>query len=247
MDPDNADKLKDLLWFQSSADATAPTSLKEYVSRIKEESGQDAIYYATGESRAVLEKSPHLEAFLAKGYEVLYLTDPVDELLVDHLTEYDGKKLQSVGKGEVELGTETEKLAAEEARKAKQAENATLLTRLQSVLEADVKEVRVSSRLTTSAACLVGDEDDMSPRLERLLKATQGVSELPRQKRILEVNADHPILARMRARFEADANDPVLTDFARLLHGQALLAEGSPLPDPSGFAHLVTELMVRAG
>ncbi|MCK6572830.1 molecular chaperone HtpG [Myxococcota bacterium] len=247
MDPDNADKLKDLLWFQSSADATAPTSLKEYVGRIKEESGQDAIYYATGESRAVLEKSPHLEAFLAKGYEVLFLTDPVDELLVDHLTEYEGKKLQSVGKGEVELGTETEKLAAEEARKAKQTENATLLSRIQAVLDADVKEVRVSSRLTTSAACLVGDEEDMSPRLERLLKATQGVSELPRQKRILEVNADHAILARMRARFEADADDPVLTDFARLLHGQALLAEGSPLPDPAGFAQLVTALMVRAG
>jgi molecular chaperone HtpG len=247
MDPDNADKLKDLLWFQSSADATAPTSLKEYVGRIKEETGQDAIYYATGESRAVLEKSPHLEAFLAKGYEVLFLTDPVDELLVDHLTEYEGKKLQSVGKGEVELGTETEKLAAEEARKAKQNENATLLSRIQAVLDEDVKEVRVSSRLTTSAACLVGDEEDMSPRLERLLKATQGVSEMPRQKRILEVNADHAILARMRSRFEADADDPVLTDFARLLHGQALLAEGSPLPDPAGFAQLVTALMVRAG
>ena len=246
-DHDNQDKLKDLLWFQSSADTTVLTSLKEYVERIKAETGQDTIYYATGESRAVLEKSPHLEAFLAKGYEVLYLTDPVDELIVDHLSEYDGKKLQSVGKGEVELGTETEKLAAEEARKNKQQQNASLLERIQAVLDEDVKEVRVSSRLTTSAACLVGDEDDMSPRLERLLKATQGAGEMPRQKRILEVNADHAILALMKTRFEAGAEDPVLTDYARLLHGQALLAEGSPLPDAAGFAQLVADLMVRAG
>ncbi|MFZ4580953.1 MAG: molecular chaperone HtpG, partial [Myxococcota bacterium] len=137
-DHDNVEKLKDLIWFQSSADPTGFTSLKEYVERIKAESGQDTIYFATGESRAVLEKSPHLEAFLAKGYEVLYLTDPVDELLVDHLSEYDGKKLQSVGKGEVELGTETEKLAAEEARKSKQQANASLLERIQQVLDADV-------------------------------------------------------------------------------------------------------------
>jgi molecular chaperone HtpG len=246
-DHDNAEKLKDLLLFQSSADATALTSLKEYVERISAESGQDTIYFATGESRAVLEKSPHLEAFRAKGYEVLYLTDPVDELLTDQLAEYDGKKLQSVGKGEVELGTETEKLAAEEARKEKQKANASLLERIQSVLDADVKEVRVSSRLTTSAACLVGDEDDMSPRLERLLKATQGAADMPRQKRILEVNADHAILQKMKSRFEASAEDATLADYAHLLYGQALLAEGSPLPDPAGFAGMVADLMVRAG
>jgi molecular chaperone HtpG len=249
-DHDNAEKLKDLLLFQSSAEVGgqgALTSLKEYVERISAESGQDTIYFATGESRAVLEKSPHLEAFRAKGYEVLYLTDPVDELLTDQLAEYDGKKLQSVGKGEVELGTETEKLAAEEARKEKQKANASLLERIQSVLDADVKEVRVSSRLTTSAACLVGDEDDMSPRLERLLKATQGAPDMPRQKRILEVNADHAILQKMKSRFEASAEDATLADYAHLLYGQALLAEGSPLPDPAGFAGMVADLMVRAG
>lgn len=245
MDHDNRDKLKELLWFQSSHDSAAPTSLKEYVGRMKPE--QTEIYFAAGDSRAVLEKSPHLEAFLAKGYEVLYLTDPVDELLTDHLTEYDDKKLRSVGKGEVELGSETEKLAAEEARKKAQAENESLLARIQSVLDADVKEVRVSSRLTTSPACLVGDEEDMSPRLERLLKAAQNNAETPRQKRILEINADHAILQRMKSRFEVNADDPALTDFARLLHGQALLAEGSPLPDAAAFARLVTDLMVRAG
>lgn len=244
-DHENNEKLKELMWFQSSHDAAQLTSLKEYVERMKPE--QETIFFATGESRSVLERSPHLEAFLAKGYEVLYLTDPVDELLTDHLGDYAGKKLQSVGKGEVELGSETEKLAAEETRKAKQKENESLLEKIKAILEADVKEVRVSSRLTTSAACLVGDEEDMSPRLERLLKATGGNMELPRQKRILEVNADHAVLQKMRARFEAGADDPVVGDYARLLYGQALLAEGSPLPDPVDFARLVTELMVRAG
>ncbi len=244
-DSDNKEKLQSLLLFATSNDADQNTALSGYVSRMKPE--QEHIYYVTGDSRAAAEKSPHLEAFVQKGYEVLYLTDPIDELLTDHLTEFDGKKLQSASKGVAELGTEVEKLAAEEERKQKQDENATLLTHLQTVLDEVVKEVRISTRLTSSAVCLVGDENDMSPRLERLLKASGAGGEMPRQKRILEVNPMHPLWLKLKARFEADSADASLDDAAHLLYGQALLAEGSPLPDPAGFARRISDLMSRAG
>ncbi len=235
-----ADDVKPLLWFDSSHDAEKPTSLAEYVERMKD--GQENIYYITGESRAAVEKSPHLEAFRAKGYEVLYLTDPVDEIIVGHLTEFDGKALKSVGKGEVELGTEDEQKAAEEARKQKQEAHASLLEFISNTLDEHIKEVRLSSRLTESPVCLVGDEGDMSPQLQRLLEASGQAA--PKQKRILELNPDHPLLARMQGLYDANREDPKLGDFAHLLHGQALLAEGSPLPDPVAFARRVTDLMV---
>lgn len=206
--------------------------------------GQEAIYYITGESREAVEKSPHLEAFFAKGYEVLYLTDPVDEILVGHLTEYDGKKLQSVGKGTVELGSEEEKKKAEEERAEKQKAHASLLEFVQQRLADHVKEVRLSTRLTKSAACLVGDEGDLSPRLEKLLREVS--QEAPKQKRILEINPEHPLLAKMQALYDADREDPRLAEYVDLLYGQALLAEGSPLPDPVAFSRLVADLMVRA-
>ncbi len=241
-DPDGSDKLRDLLWFASSNDSAQPTSLKDYVGRMKD--GQEAIYYITGEDRAALEKSPHLEAFFAKGYEVLYMTDPVDEIVVGHLTDYDGKKLQSVGKGTVELGTEEEKKQAEEARTEKQRAHASLLETLQKPLDEWVKEVRLSTRLKTSAVCLVGEESDLSPRLERMLREANHAA--PKAKRILELNPEHPVLAKMQALHDSSADDPRLADYARLLHGQALLAEGTALPDPVDFARLVADLMVRA-
>jgi molecular chaperone HtpG len=241
-DPEASEKLPELFWFASSHDREKLTTLKDYVGRMKD--GQDAIYYATGESRATVEKSPHLEAFLARGYEVLYLTDPVDELLTNHLTEFEGKKLQSVGKGTVDLGTEEEKKQAEEARAEQQKAHASLLELIQKNLDEFVKEVRLSTRLTTSAVCLVGEEGDMSPRLERLLREVQ--AQAPKAKRILELNPNHPVLGKMQAIFDANPADPRLPDYTRLLYGQALLAEGSALPDPVDFARLVADLMVKA-
>ena len=243
-DADFRDRLKTLFMFASSQSETEPTTLDGYVERMKE--GQEAIYYLTGESRAAVERSPHLEAFKAKGYEVLYLTDPVDEILVGHITSFKDHKLQSVGKGTVELGTEEERQAAEKAREEKTAEHKDLLGQLQDTLDAWVKEVRLSSRLTTSAACLVGEENDMSPGLERLFAQAQADAERPVQKRILELNPDHPLLGKLKVIFEENREDTRLADYARLLHGQALLAEGSPLPDPVEFGRLVAELMVRA-
>jgi len=237
-----AEKVNPLLLFASSADESKLTSLAEYVERMAED--QEAIYFITGESRAAVARSPHLEAFIAKGYEVLYLVDPIDEILAGHLTEFAEKPLRSVGKGEVELGTEEEKQEAEDARKEKQATHEALLGALQTTLDEHVKEVRFSSRLTESAACLVGEEHDLSPQLQRMLK--QANQEAPAMKRILELNADHPVLERLQALYDEDAESPRVAEYARLLHAQALVAEGSPIPDPVEFSRLVVDLMVRA-
>ncbi len=239
-DFDFGDKVKPLLWFESSRDGDEKTTLAGYVERMKE--GQDAIYYITGESRAAVENSPHLEAFVDKGYEVLFLTDPVDEIVVGRMTEFDSKPLKSVGKGTADLGTDEEKAAAEESRKEKQEAHASLLDRLGNTLEEHVKEVRLSTRLTTSPVCLVGDDGDMSPQLERLLEASGQA--MPKTKRIMELNPEHAVLAKLQTLYDANADDEAIVDYAHLLHGQALIAEGSPLPDPAGFAKRVAQLMV---
>ena len=243
-DDDNKDKLVPLLMFQSSADAEKLTTLKQYVERMPDE--QETIYYLTGESRAIVENSPHLEAFRDKGYEVLYFVDPVDELIGEKITEFEGKKLQSAAKGTADLGTEEEKEKAEKERSEKQEELSGLLKLIKEELDEDVKEVRLSSRLKTSAVCLVGGEHDMSPQLERLLQQQMGAGMGGKQKRIMELNPDHPIVSSMKKRFESDEKDPVLPEYAHLLLGQALLAEGSELSDPGGFSRRVAELMVRA-
>ena len=239
----HGDKIHDLLIFESTHDDDGHVSLADYVGRMKD--GQESIYYISGESRDAVARSPHLEAFADKGYEVLFFTDPVDEIMLGRLTEFDGKKLQSVGKGDVELGTDEEKKQAEGERAEQAKAHASLLDFVRTTLEEHVKEVRLSSRLTSSAACLVGDEHDMSPHFERMLKQMQ--QEAPNQKRILEINPKHPLLGKMQTRFDADGSDPVLIDDAHLLYGQALLAEGSPLPDASAFSQRVVEMMVRAG
>ncbi len=242
-DFENRDKLLPLLYFQSSHDAEKLTSLDEYIERMKD--GQDEIYYLTGDSRAAIESSPHLEAFTEKGYEVLYLSDPVDELLAQSVFEYQDKKLKSVGKGSVELGTEEEKKEAEKELEEKSKAHGDLMGRLQKSLDDHVKEVRLSTRLTTSPVCLVADEFDMSPHLERLLRQTEGASGMPSQKRIMEINPKHELLEKLQARFDADADDALLDEYAQLLLGYGLLAEGSDLPDPAAFNQLVAKLMLQ--
>ncbi len=241
-DRDNQAALLDLALFASTQDAAQLTSLKAYVERMKP--GQDAIYYMTGESRKQIENSPHLEAFKAKGYEVLLLSEPVDEVWTASVFEFDGKKLQSVGKGAVELGTEEEKKEAEETRKKKQEEFNSLLECLKNKLDEHVKEVRLSNRLTSSAACLVSDTHDMSPQLEQMMKAMG--QNLPGVKRILELNPEHPILGKLQDLFARDATNPALTEYAQLLYGQAVLAEGGELPDPAQFSKLVSNLLLKA-
>lgn len=240
-DYENKDKLLPLLLFQSSNDPEKLTSLAEYVERMKDD--QEVIYHLVGESRAMVESSPHLEALLSKGYEVLYLVDRVDELLLQTLPEYDDKKLKSVGKGTVELGSKEEKEAAEKKRKEQEEEHKDLLETLQQRLDTYVKQVRFSTRLTTSPACMVGAEHDYSPQLEKYLLKGKGGGD--KQRRILELNPEHQIVGKLEEQFQADKEAPVLDDYAQLLFGYALLAEGTELEEPVRFNKAMAELMVR--
>ncbi len=233
------DKLVSLLVFESSADAQKPTTLKEYVARMKE--GQKDLYYLSGESRALIESSPHLELFKQKGLEVLYMTDPVDELIVPSIYEFEGKKLKSASTESPDLGNAEEREKEEKARKEKEAAYSELFKAMLARLEAHVKEVRLSSRLTTSPVCLVG-EAGTSQRLERLFGAKRGAA----ARRTLELNPDHALVQKLKAQFEKNKDDPKVGDFAELLFGQALLVEGSELPDPARFSKLVADLMSQA-
>ena len=241
-DYDNKEKLVPLLLFESSHDPEKLSTLKDYVGRVKEE--QEEIFYLTGESRGVVEHSPHLEAFLARGYEVLYLVDPVDELVVQSLPEFEGKRLKSAGKGTVKLGGEEERERTEKELRRQEEESSGLLKFLQQTLDEQIKEVRLTNRLTTSPACLVGTELDYSPQMERLLQMGRGGR--PKQRRIMELNPQHKIFSKLKERFQKDADDPGLVDCARLLLGYALLAEGSELPDPVEFNRLVAELIAQS-
>ena len=212
------------------------TTIAEYISRMAD--GQEEIYYLTGTSRAAVENSPHLEAFRARGVEVLILTDPVDEVWVDAAGEVDGKRLRPVAKGDVDLsgiGSEDEK----DEDQPDAAEFADLLTWLGEELSDEVKQVRLSHRLTESAACMVGDEFDMTPQLEAMYRASG--MELPTSKRILELNPTHPLVTRLREQHAEDPSAPGLTDTARLLSGAAVLAEGGTLSDPAAFAKLLVD------
>ncbi len=239
---ESKEQLLGMALFESTEDDSKLTSLAEYVLRMKPD--QDTIYYMTGESRTVVENSPHLEAFKKKDYEVLILTDPVDEVWAQSTPEFDGKTLQSIGKGDVELGSEEEKKKDDEERKAQEKKFETLLECLQKKLDEVVKEVRISNRLETSAACLVGSEGDLSPQLEEMMKSMG--QDMPKTKRILEVNPGHPIVEKLQGMFEADPDAAELSDYADLLYGQALLAEGGQLKDPGKFAKLVADVMVKA-
>jgi molecular chaperone HtpG len=241
-DFDHKDEIVSLLLYASSDDPTRLTTLKDYVGRMKE--SQQEIFYLAGESRTVVENSPHLEAFKDKGYEVLYLVDPVDELVVQYLTEFDGKRLKSVGKGTIKLGSEEDSAREEEEIKLKQEEAAELLQFVQKTLDEYVKDVRLTNRLTTSPVCLVGSEIDYSPQMERLLQMGKGGG--TRQRRIMELNPRHSIFVQMLERFQQQNDDPMLVKYAHLLLGYALIAEGSELLDPVEFNRLVAEMMERS-
>jgi molecular chaperone HtpG len=240
-DWDNKSRIVALLRFQSSHDEKELTTLQEYVERMKE--GQEEIFYLTGESRRIVENSPHLEALRAKGYEVLYFVHSVDELMTQYLTEFEGKKLKSAGKGTVKVGDKDEREQTEKELKQQAEESSELLSFIQGHLDHYIKEVRPTNRLTTSPVCLVGTDMDYSPQMERLLQMGEGGR--PKQRRIMELNPQHEIFRRMSARFQRNKDEAELGKYADLLLGYALLAEGSELPDPVGFNQLVAELMIQ--
>jgi molecular chaperone HtpG len=240
-DPDNRETILDILSVQSTHDADQPTTLRQYVERMKD--GQKDIYYLTGESSTMIEKSPHMEAFRAKGYEVLMLTDPVDEVWVEQVDQYDGKGLQSIAKGQVDLDSDEDKESAEPERERQKEDFAALLTWMTGKLQEQVKEVRLSTRLTTSPACIVGDTHDMTPTLEKMFRAMG--QEVPQVKRILELNPTHPLVTGLREAHGQGKDDEALAETAELLYGMALLAEGGELSDPSRFTRLLADRLAR--
>jgi molecular chaperone HtpG len=231
----NKERLAKLLRFASthsdSADQTV--SLADYVARMKD--GQEAIYFVTADSFAAAKNSPHLEIFRAKGVEVLLLSDRVDEWMTSHLSEFDGKQLQSVAKGDLDLGK-----LADEAEKQEQAQEVEafkpLTDKIKDALGEQVKEVRVTHRLTSSPACLVAGEHDMGANLERLLKAAGQA--VPNSKPILEINPQHALVKRLNAQTDSDK----LKDWSAILFDQALLAEGGQLEDPAAFVQRLNTL-----
>jgi molecular chaperone HtpG len=241
-DFDNQDSFLRISSFASTHSDQELTTLADYVERMKD--GQDQIFYATGHSRELLLGSPHLEAFKAKGYEVLLLTDPVDEIWVGSVTEFDGKPLQSVAKGEVDLDSDDDKAAHEAERQAQAREFADLVDWLTQTLGKHVKEVRLSTRLTESPACLITDPFGITPAIARMYRGSGQA--VPVGKRILEINPKHPLIAEMQeAQKDRGADDSSLAEPAQLLLGTALLAEGELPEDPTRFASVLADRLAR--
>ncbi|MFJ8085490.1 molecular chaperone HtpG [Streptomyces sp. NPDC096205] len=239
-DTDNRDAILAVSSFASTHDAEEPTTLAAYVERMKD--GHNDIYYLTGDSVQSIENSPHMEAFRAKGIEVLLLTDPVDEVWVDAVGEFEGKKLRSVAKGEVDL--DTGESADGNAGKEKSSEEyAGLLGWMTGQLGDDIKEVRLSSRLTVSPACIVSDADDLTPALENMYRAMG--HEVPATKRILELNPEHQLVKALNQAYTEREDRGELAETAELLYALAVLAEGGRPKEPARFVKLITDRLER--
>ena len=237
-DPANRDRIAKLLRFASTRAETAgqTVALADYAARMPE--GQAAIYYITADSLAAARNSPHLEIFRKKGIEVLLLHDRIDEWVAGHLTEFDGKPLQSVAQGDLDLG----KLADSESdaeQKDKLADDfKPVLERIRKALEGRADEVRLTDRLTESPACLVGDKDGISANLERMLRAAG--QDVPNVPLALEINPTHPLVERLKA----ETDDTRFADWSRILFDQAVLAEGGKLDDPAAFVKRLNAMML---
>ncbi|RJQ14894.1 MAG: molecular chaperone HtpG [Nitrospiraceae bacterium] len=228
--------IADLLLFESTQKAGGTyITLQEYIDNMKE--GQEDIFYITGASRDEIMKSPYLEAFKEKGWDVLIMLDEVDDFIMNALQEYKGKKIKSVVRGDIKLDKDDN--AAKEAEKKLE----TLISLIKEQLKDEVKDVRLSGRLKDTACCLVADEEGMDPHVERLLKSMG--QKVPENKRILEINPSHPIFEAMNRIFEKDRKSAALEEYIGLLYNQALLLEGSKPKDPAAFAGAITRLMVK--
>lgn len=232
-DFENKNKIADLARFKTTRSEGKWVSLKTYVDNMQPD--QKEIYYITGDNMTALLNSPLLEQLKAKSYEVLLMSDPVDEWVVQALSEYDGKSLKSAEKGDINL---------DKVDDDKKGKYEALFKQIRIILEDTVKEVKPSSRLTDSVACLSGDAHDMSAYMEKILKASG--QDTPDTKRVLELNLDHPAIDKVNTIFEEDAASPVLKDYASLFYDLATISEGGKMEDPSGFAKRVGELMVDA-
>jgi molecular chaperone HtpG len=241
-DTQDKDKLLEFLITASTHDATKLTSLDDYVGRMKE--GQDAIYFLTGPSREAIARSPLLEAFTEKGYEVLLFSDPIDELWLERAPRFKDKPLTSIGRGEIKLGSQDDRKKAAEALEDKQKQYSDLLACFRVHLQDEVKEVRLSSRLTSSPVCLVSDEHDLTPRMQKMLEQLGQAP--PKIKPILELNPSHPLIPKLQAIFAESKADPRLGLYAQLLLGQAHLADSGQLPDPAAFSSALADVMLHS-
>jgi molecular chaperone HtpG len=234
-DATNREKIAKLLRFATthndSEDQT--TSFDDYISRMQD--GQDKIYFIAADSHSAAKNSPHLEIFKKKGIEVILLSDRVDEWLTSHLMEFDGKKLQSVAKGELNLGKDED---SEKELEEKTKASEKLVKRIQKALGEKVGEVRVSNRLTESPACIVLNEQDMAMHMQRIMK--EAGHAMPSSKPILEINPDHPIVKKM----DSEKTKKKFDDWSDILFDQALLAEGGQLEDPASFVAKLNKMLV---
>ena len=229
-DWENKDKIADLARYKTTRSEDNYISLKEYVGNMKPD--QKEIYYMTGDNLATLMNSPHLEKLKDKDYEVLLMTDPIDEWVVQALPEYDGKALKSAEKGDLDL---------EDSKKDEKKELNDLFQFIKTELEEKVKEVKPSKRLKDSVACLSSESYDMSAYMEKIIKASG--QDLPASKRVLELNPDHPVLDKLKKMYESDKNDPKLKDYSLLLYDLAVIGEGGKIENPSMFIKLVGGLL----
>jgi molecular chaperone HtpG len=233
-DPANQTKLAELARFKTTTSDKAWTSLKTYVERMPED--QKEIYYLTGDSPTTLLNSPHLEQLKAKNFEVLLMTDPVDEWVVQSLTEYDGKPLKSAEKGDLEIDTDETKDQEEQFK--------DLFGFIRKTLQDQVKEVKPSTRLLDSVACLSGDAHDMSGYMAKIMQSAG--KDLPPNKRVLELNTKHPVLDKIKQIYATDQSDARLEDYSRLLYDLAVIGEGGKIENPSQFGKLIGDLMNSA-
>jgi molecular chaperone HtpG len=232
-DPASKDKIAPLARYKTTKSEDKWVSLDDYVKNMKAD--QKEIFYITGDKLSALLNSPHLEKLKEKDFEVLLMTDPVDEWVVQSLNEYDGKPLKSAEKGDLDLDT------VDDAKK--EAYNA-LFGFIKGHLESDVKEVKPSSRLKDSVSCLSGDSGDMSAYMEKLLKASG--QQAPEVKRVLELNMDHPVVEKIKTLFENDRDNAELKNYSQLLFDMAVVGEGGKLDNPARFSKMVGDLMARA-
>jgi molecular chaperone HtpG len=232
----NKEALSDLLLFESlKTEEKKYISLAQYVEQMPTE--QKEIYYITGEDRETMVHTPYLEFYKSKGWDVLLMSDPADEFILPYLPEYKGKKLIAADKSEIPSDKEKEQ---EEAQK----QFAPLFDAMKTKLEL-VKEIRVSSRLKESASCLVSDKDAMSSNMERIMQKMGQMDETKKTERILELNVEHPVVQSLKKIYDANANDARIDVYAKLLYDQAVVAEGSKVKDPTGFAKMINDLLVQ--
>ncbi len=230
--------LQDLLLFYSSTEKKL-TTLEEYVTRMKEE--QKFIYYAVGETNERIESLPQIEAVKEKGYEILYLTEDVDEFCIKAMTDYNEKPFKSVSESDLGLETEEEKKQTEEKVKEQTEENKDLFTEMTDALNGEIKSVRISTKLKTHPVCISTD-GQISLEMEKLINAMPNDQKIKAEK-VLEINPSHPIFETLR-KLHADGDKDKIAKYAKMLYGQALMIEGMPIADPVEFSNLICELMV---